>query len=408
MPGNTIKINNGKIALRNGKVRVGPAGEPCCCGGQCGCAGRRPQTVTASFSGVDIRRCLKFVGYYGTSTGNKSAIMELDEGVVFGTFDLEYDEVASDSLQCIWSASKLVKVYVRLLDCDANLTAPGRLACLDSCSGGAGVRDFFYFGRHYDRDGNLVEAGPQPYSVNTLVVKVAHAQGSTGFGLNAEVLIDDIAFNLQNGAYREAYGNRMLLFGRYSESEGGYAAFVVPGSAGDCCGASSAASGFTQWEEGGLDGYNRYVFNVGRGGSVALTPHCGGPRDGREQLGPVVAMNPTASNLAVCHRCPRRQRPCAGSCDCEADPQRRDIAVTAAANDCPLGKFGGGRRHALTVHPAYVFDRQAACRPCEHRRGDRCGLLTARGLAGLLMHPTRGIPAAGAKCPDQPPRWGPA
>jgi hypothetical protein len=41
-------------------------------------------------------------------------------------------------------------------------------------------------------------------------------------------------------------------------------------------------------------------------------------------------------NLSNCHRCPRRQRKCAGACACLMDGV--DIIVHASAGDCPLGR----------------------------------------------------------------------
>ena len=45
------------------------------------------------------------------------------------------------------------------------------------------------------------------------------------------------------------------------------------------------------------------------------------------------------TSLVVCHRCPLRQRICAGTCACLVDG--RDIIEHAAAADCPKGYHDG-------------------------------------------------------------------
>ena len=42
-------------------------------------------------------------------------------------------------------------------------------------------------------------------------------------------------------------------------------------------------------------------------------------------------------NLATCHRCPNRGRPCVGPCLCTISG--RDIVEHAKAGDCPLDRF---------------------------------------------------------------------
>lgn len=44
--------------------------------------------------------------------------------------------------------------------------------------------------------------------------------------------------------------------------------------------------------------------------------------------------------IVVCHRCPRRQRPCNGPCACLED--QRDIIHHASASYCPLKLYGDG------------------------------------------------------------------
>lgn len=43
------------------------------------------------------------------------------------------------------------------------------------------------------------------------------------------------------------------------------------------------------------------------------------------------------ANIRVCHACPKRQRPCAGACLCEANG--KDITENANAHDCPEQRF---------------------------------------------------------------------
>jgi hypothetical protein len=58
-------------------------------------------------------------------------------------------------------------------------------------------------------------------------------------------------------------------------------------------------------------------------------------------------------NIAVCHACPFRQRPCSGACLCMADDKGEDIQVKAARHACPAGKFpwrGVGDLTAWAIH----------------------------------------------------------
>ena len=111
-------------------------------------------------------------------------------------------------------------------------------------------------------------------------------------------------------------------------------------------------------------------------------------------------------HVATCHQCDRRGRPAGGRCPCLESG--RDILAHAAEGRCPLGKFDGPRRHSLAVIPAYIAHRYAVCRACPHLRpGDRCGVLADAGK-GSWLGGSRGVPNAKARCPNNPPRWGPA
>ena len=43
--------------------------------------------------------------------------------------------------------------------------------------------------------------------------------------------------------------------------------------------------------------------------------------------------------IAICHRCPHRQRPCKGPCACTIDGV--DIIEHAKSGECPNGRFDG-------------------------------------------------------------------
>jgi hypothetical protein len=53
-----------------------------------------------------------------------------------------------------------------------------------------------------------------------------------------------------------------------------------------------------------------------------------------------------ARNLSACHRCPQRQRDCAGACACQID--NRDIIEHAGLGECPKERFGG--QNASILH----------------------------------------------------------
>src|SRR4051812_40781657 len=55
--------------------------------------------------------------------------------------------------------------------------------------------------------------------------------------------------------------------------------------------------------------------------------------------------------IGICHRCPKRQRPCSGPCPCTIDGQ--DIIVHAAEGYCPVGNYQLGLGDAL----AWLLDR---------------------------------------------------
>ena len=74
-------------------------------------------------------------------------------------------------------------------------------------------------------------------------------------------------------------------------------------------------------------------------------------------------------------------------------------------------KFGPGNqptpvRPNVVHHGPRLIDwaakRYQTCRGCEHRRGDRCGMLIDVGKPGILLNP-KGVPNPAAACPDG--RW---
>ena len=116
-----------------------------------------------------------------------------------------------------------------------------------------------------------------------------------------------------------------------------------------------------------------------------------------------------AANIGTCHRCPQMRLPRGGG-DATCASGGEAIAAHAEAGQCPLGRFDAAarplaRRVPLAALPAFVAERQAACAACPRRQGDACGALPAG--RNLLMGP-RGLPNPAARCPDDPPRWGPA
>jgi hypothetical protein len=74
--------------------------------------------------------------------------------------------------------------------------------------------------------------------------------------------------------------------------------------------------------------------------------------------------------LSVCHRCPDRQRPCAGACACTLDGV--DIIKHAAARYCPAGRYQlglgdtiAGVLHKTGIGPAYLKLRSKVTKkPC--------------------------------------------
>ena len=75
-------------------------------------------------------------------------------------------------------------------------------------------------------------------------------------------------------------------------------------------------------------------------------------------------------NLAVCHRCPRRQRDCAGPCACTVDGE--DIARHAEEGYCPEGRYRLGLGDAVarvltttSIAPVYrTLRAKVTSKPC--------------------------------------------
>jgi hypothetical protein len=50
------------------------------------------------------------------------------------------------------------------------------------------------------------------------------------------------------------------------------------------------------------------------------------------------------NRILICSKCPQRERPCNGQCECKADPQKRSSYQLAVLGACPLGNFGEGAK----------------------------------------------------------------
>ena len=70
--------------------------------------------------------------------------------------------------------------------------------------------------------------------------------------------------------------------------------------------------------------------------------------------------------IFVCHRCPHRQRPCAGACLCLVDGV--DIIDHAETRYCPAGRYhlGLGDWIARLAHPLHLREKWVLLtrRPC--------------------------------------------
>lgn len=87
------------------------------------------------------------------------------------------------------------------------------------------------------------------------------------------------------------------------------------------------------------------------------------------------------SVIHICHRCTRRQRPCAGRCVCLVDGQ--DVLEHAATAYCPLGRYRLGMGdllarglHVTRLARLAVLWREMTGREC--RCGQRQGELNGR------------------------------
>lgn len=116
----------------------------------------------------------------------------------------------------------------------------------------------------------------------------------------------------------------------------------------------------------------------------------------------------SATNLAICLVCPRRQTACNGPCACTVDG--RDILEHARSGDCPDSRFDDTAGGGIASPPAHAVDRR-----CLHRGGviDKVLCLTCSGsvyahIEACSIHgrctqfirPVDGVRFCGS-CPDR-------
>ena len=87
------------------------------------------------------------------------------------------------------------------------------------------------------------------------------------------------------------------------------------------------------------------------------------------------------SNLSICHRCPHRQRTCAGPCPCTVDGI--DIRIHAQKGDCPKGYFD----HPEAMPKPTPRDVPAPIQPIPREQWP----LAARVLARLAKEGDKGL-----------------
>lgn len=91
-------------------------------------------------------------------------------------------------------------------------------------------------------------------------------------------------------------------------------------------------------------------------------------------------------NLAACHRCPRRQKMCAGACACGEDG--RDILDHASFGDCPIGKHSPNKMRGLgdwVAAAVRVFGVDRLMKLRRRLTGKGCGCQRRRALLNRIF-----------------------
>ncbi len=113
----------------------------------------------------------------------------------------------------------------------------------------------------------------------------------------------------------------------------------------------------------------------------------------------------SATNLAICLMCPRRQKACNGLCACTADG--RDVQEHARSSDCPDGRFDLPSAAVVAPSDQRCLHRgelvkKVLCSTCSgsvYAHIDKCSI---HGLCTKFTRPIDGVRFCGG-CPDRSP-----